>query len=705
MKALDRFKLSRWPAARLGEALDAVARQSGARTVTGPSVHAQNALGTEEPATVFPREIGPWIEAAAGSLGLECDPVLIQYADCERRLRTLGPALLRLPDGDFVALLADGALLGPDLMARRVPALILRSALYSEAELRVSKEVDEMIEAAGIRQRRRESTRAAMMTDLLDPPPVENCWILRAPPGGSFWRQLCGARVPKRLLLLAGAHLTEYLLWILAWWMVGQGALEGRLDRGWLLGWVLLLLTLVPFRVATTWLQGHIAIAGGGLMRERLLYGALRLDPDETREQGVGQLLGRVIESEALESLALSGGFLALVSLLELVLAAFVLAAGAGGTWQVILLVCWTVVTALIGWRYFRGNSRWTDERLGMTHDLVERMIGHRTRLAQEAREHWHDGEDQALDSYLRTSAGMDRAAAYLTALAPRGWLIVAVAALAPAFVSGASPAALAVGLGGSLLGFRAFKRLSAGLWHLTGAAIAWRQVSPLFRAAERAEVHGSAAVPVAHGSKGPLVEAHDLVFRYRSRSEPVLRGCSLQIKSGDRFVLEGASGGGKSTLASLLVGLRNPESGLLLVGGLDRHTLGARRWRQLVAAAPQFHENHVLTGSFAFNLFLGRQRLLCPNDFEEAEAVCRELGLGELIARMPGGLLQLVGETGWQLSHGERSRLYIARALLQGADLIVLDESFGALDPENLRRAVECVMKRASTVLAIAHP
>jgi ATP-binding cassette subfamily B protein len=70
----------------------------------------------------------------------------------------------------------------------------------------------------------------------------------------------------------------------------------------------------------------------------------------------------------------------------------------------------------------------------------------------------------------------------------------------------------------------------------------------------------------------------------------------------------------------------------------------------------------------------------------------------------MPAGMLQMVGETGWQLSHGERSRLYIARALLQNADLVILDESFAALDPENLKRAIECVVKRARSLLVIAH-
>ena len=121
--------------------------------------------------------------------------------------------------------------------------------------------------------------------------------------------------------------------------------------------------------------------------------------------------------------------------------------------------------------------------------------------------------------------------------------------------------------------------------------------------------------------------------------------------------------------------------------------------------AAPQFHENHVLAETFAFNLLMGRRWPAHPEDFQEAEAICRELGLGELLSRMPAGLLQLVGETGWQLSHGERSRLYIARALLQRADLIILDESFAALDPETLRRALRCVLNRAPTLLVIAHP
>ena len=61
----------------------------------------------------------------------------------------------------------------------------------------------------------------------------------------------------------------------------------------------------------------------------------------------------------------------------------------------------------------------------------------------------------------------------------------------------------------------------------------------------------------------------------------------------------------------------------------------------------------------------------------------------------MPAGLLQMVGDTGWQLSQGERSRFYIARTLLHGADCLIFDESFAALDPETLQQVMQCVLER----------
>ena len=93
------------------------------------------------------------------------------------------------------------------------------------------------------------------------------------------------------------------------------------------------------------------------------------------------------------------------------------------------------------------------------------------------------------------------------------------------------------------------------------------------------------------------------------------------------------------------------------------------------------------------------------PAVLAEAQAVCNALGLGELLQRMPGGLHQRIGETGWQLSHGERSRLFLARALLQRAPLTVLDETFASLDPETMSQCLACVQRHSRTLLVIAHP
>jgi ATP-binding cassette subfamily B protein len=223
---------------------------------------------------------------------------------------------------------------------------------------------------------------------------------------------------------------------------------------------------------------------------------------------------------------------------------------------------------------------------------------------------------------------------------------------------------------------------------------------SPPARAAAKA-----AAESAGGSADEPLITARDLGFRYPGRADPVLSGCALEIRRGDRVLLEGPSGGGKSTLGSLLVGLRVPDTGTLAFCGVAQETLGLARWRGRVGAAPQFHENHVFSASFLFNLLLGRAWPPRREDVAEAEAIARELDLGPLLARMPSGLEQLVGDGGWQLSHGERSRLFIARSLLQPLDARVLDESFAALDPETLERALACVLKRAETLIVIAHP
>jgi ATP-binding cassette subfamily B protein len=708
-----------WSLSQLGSGIEALARRSELRPSAVQVPPPPNSIAALDDSAASRDALNQWIESAATWLGLEAEPSAVPYEGLERLIQNAGPALLQVQGNGaprFLFLLPRNrgrvSLLAPDLRTVPVQLQTIRALLCHPLEETVAPDIDGLLNEANIPDTRRAVARAAVLLERLRNKEVGGCWLLRQSPGAGFRSQASRAHLPRRLATLLVAHAAEYLLLIVSWWLIGRAALSGHLDHGWLIAWALILLTLVPFRVLSTWLQGVLAINGGIIFKQRLLFGALRLKPEEIRHKGVGQFLGEVMESEAVESLALSVGFQGLTAAIELIAATFVLSQGVARGLELILLPVWVALTLLMGVRYFRQRQRWTESRLSMTNDLTERMIGHRTRLAQEARHHWHDGEDEELERYLEMSKRMDSAAALLMAIAPRGWLILGTLGLTWAFVASQGlNITLAISLGGILLAYRALKRLSLGLIALADAVISWQQVAPLFKAAGRSQLQGSPAVaftPAAQADDGgdhAVMEAHDLVFRYQERGEPVLRGCSLTIRRGERLLLEGSSGGGKSTLASLLVGLRVPQSGLLLLHGLDRQTLGDQGWRQRVVSAPQFHENHVLSETFAFNLLMGRRWPPREEDMREASAICSELGLEPLLNKMPAGMLQMVGETGWQLSHGERSRVYIARALLQGAEIVIFDESFAALDPENVRLALDCVLRRASTLLVVAHP
>jgi ATP-binding cassette, subfamily B, bacterial len=225
-----------------------------------------------------------------------------------------------------------------------------------------------------------------------------------------------------------------------------------------------------------------------------------------------------------------------------------------------------------------------------------------------------------------------------------------------------------------------------------------------LFAAARGVGQTSAAVDPQATPGDIPVLHAQSLGFVYRTRLEPVLGGCTLSIHRGDQILLEGNSGSGKSTLAAILAGLRAASSGFVLAGGLDRATLGDEAWRRRIALAPQYHENHIVAAPLIFNLLMARRYPHSAQDIAEAAEVCRELGLTDLIDRMPAGLNQFVGDTGWRLSQGERSRIFLARALLQKAEIVMLDETLAALDPENFRQCLACVLRRAPTLMLVAH-
>ena len=693
-----------WPLSELDEAVELLGRRVGHPAGAAPRMTTLMGADATDPAA-----LGRALERLVEPHGLEVEECTLRYGAVNEMA---APLIVRLPGDDarflVIARRRGAVMVALDRMRRwrRLHTRVCADALRSAAVTGDERDLENLLDAAAVDPRRRPGVLQALLHEQLADVAVADAWQFVHEPGGDFRRLLQRTGVAREAAALVGLHAAQFSLWLLSWALIGRGALDGHIDWGWLTAWVLLLATVVPLQIWATRKQGVLALSLGRLLKQRLLAGALRLDSEVTRHQGAGALLGRVLESDAVESLAVSGGLQAGLALIELLLAATVLWLGAAGGALVILLAAVTLATAFVCSAYYRRRAEWSSARLNMTNELVEKVAGHRTRLAQEHPARWHDEEDRSLEDYLARSSALDRWTPALLVAIPRGWLALGIGVLAPEFVDGTPAAALAISLGGVLLVSLALRRFADGLAQLSGAAIAWGEARPLFAAAA-----ARPASPVFSEAASPLrpaagaLEVRDVTFQYPSRTAPVLAGCSLRAAAGDRLLIEGSSGGGKSTFGSIIAGLRLPGSGLVLVDGLDRRTLGAEGWRRRVVAAPQFHENHVFCETFAFNLLMGRRWPPTDADLDEAEAVARELGLGDLLGRMPAGLMQLVGEGGWQLSHGERGRVFMARALLQGAGVMILDESFAALDPATLQQTLECVLRRAPTLMVIAHP
>jgi ATP-binding cassette subfamily B protein len=725
-----------WPLSSLHEAIPLLAEKASllpgaTHNHTKPNISALPDDGQSM------ENFSSWLENTGEQLGLEIVEVETAYQDQEKLLLQAAPALLLLPQTDegdeeerqpagFVLLVARKAkklcLLGQKGGLHSLPVHQLRDILVRELEAPLEPMIHTIVEQVNIQEHKRDKVQRALLREYLSVARVGGCWMLRLPPGASFIRQLFRARFPGKLVGLLSATLIERLLILLASFLIGTTILQGSVDLSDFQLWALLLLAVIPVHVLALQLKNRLSLDFGMLLRSRLLYGILQLRPEEIQHQGSGYFVGTVQEIEQLEAMGMSSAFMTATSFIEVLLAVIVLMLGAGGLLHGMLLVLWTGAILLLGWIYYLRMRDWLIHSRVMTCDLVERMVGHRTRLAQEQPEQFHELEDQLLSRYTVLSERLDSMEVIMkSAAGRRGWLPVSLLATLTLFVStGVGVSMLAVSLGGTLLAALALDQLGQSIYQFLKTMMSWEQVYPLYQAAGREHRKKTASFvsPTCfekEEKKHPIIQAEKLCFSYPDAGHPeyasgqaariILDQCNLTIHAGQYVLLEGASGSGKSTLAAVLSGLQQPDTGSLHVLGFSLESLGKRVWRKRVVLAPQFHKNYVVTETLAFNLLMGRGWPPSQDDLEKAETICHELGLGELLKAMPSGLQQMVGEGGWRLSHGERSRLFIARTLLQQADLIILDESFAALDPETLHIALSCVLRRARALLLIAHP
>lgn len=191
--------------------------------------------------------------------------------------------------------------------------------------------------------------------------------------------------------------------------------------------------------------------------------------------------------------------------------------------------------------------------------------------------------------------------------------------------------------------------------------------------------------------------------FGYEGSDEPALKDVSLAIEPGETVGIVGPSGAGKSTLLAMLQGAFRPTLGSITVDGIDMRNLDLHRYREQVGFVEQ--ETTIFDWTLQENLLFGvpdGRRQFLENNPDEIIAVLREVGLDRLIPR----LRKRMGETGRNLSGGEKQRIAIARIILKSPDMVIVDEGTSSVDPVT-ERQVHAQLKHVSpgsTRIFVAH-
>lgn len=196
-------------------------------------------------------------------------------------------------------------------------------------------------------------------------------------------------------------------------------------------------------------------------------------------------------------------------------------------------------------------------------------------------------------------------------------------------------------------------------------------------------------------------ISFENVTFRYPEAERLALKGIDFQIAAGQTVALVGASGGGKTTISSLIPRFYSVTSGRILIDGIDIQDLALISLRNNIALVSQdvVLFNDTIEANIAYGALGAHSR-------EDVIQAAQAANAWEFIEQLPQGLDTPIGENGARLSGGQRQRIAIARALLKNAPILILDEATSALDTESERQvqAALTVLMKNRTTLVIAH-
>lgn len=195
-----------------------------------------------------------------------------------------------------------------------------------------------------------------------------------------------------------------------------------------------------------------------------------------------------------------------------------------------------------------------------------------------------------------------------------------------------------------------------------------------------------------------PSIDLRNVCFRYSPIDAPTLSNINLRIMPGECVAITGPSGGGKTTLIKIILGLASPTEGEVFIGGVSLNEVGLENYRNLVASVMQ--DDHLFSGTILENISFFSDE--ANNDLIELCAI--KANIHSEIMAMPMKYNTIIGNIGSSLSGGQRQRILLARALYRSPKILVLDEATSHLDLNNERIVNEAISKMNLTRVFVAH-